>query len=125
MLVGRSRSRNQRGSGTVMTAAVVLVAALLTGLLAVIAGYLAALDRARGAADLVAVSAAIAQDQGRPGCQAAKEIAARNAVRLITCRIDGDSIDFVASVKVALKVAGPRQLSAEVVAKAHAGKLSR
>lgn len=119
------RLQDQRGSGTALTAAVLLVAGLLTGLLLVVTGYLAALDKARGAADLVAVSAAIAQDQGRPGCQSAEVVAARNGVRLLSCRIHGDSIDFVASVKVELRVAGPSQLPNLVSAEAHAGRLSR
>lgn len=92
--------RRQRGSGTLLVAATVLVLAVIAGTLALISSYLAAAHAARGAADLVALSAAADQVRGREACSTARRLAQSNQVRLVSCRVTGDSLDFVVTVTV-------------------------
>lgn len=121
--VGR-RSGRERGSGTVLVAAVMLVLLLLAGLVAIVIGYVAALHTARGAADLVALSGAAERARGGDACVAARNVAAANRVSLVTCRARGDSLDYVVSVTVATTVDfGVPSLPRQVRASAHAGRL--
>lgn len=83
--------RSERGSGTVLALAfvlVLLVAGTAVGLLAQ-AGVLA--SRAAAAADLAALAAADAARGLAPGepCTVAAEVAARNDARISSCRIEG------------------------------------
>ena len=121
---GCGRRTGERGSGTVLVAAVVLVLMAVTAALLVIGGYLLAADRARGAADLVAVSAAAEQAGGGHGCRSAARLAERNGVGLVRCEVTGDSLDFVVSVTVrqAVRVRLPL-LPNGVPATSHAGRL--
>jgi secretion/DNA translocation related TadE-like protein len=66
----------------------------------VVGSYLVAADHARGAADLVAISAAASLAQRGDGCRAAAGVAGRNGVSLARCAVRGDSLDFVVSVTV-------------------------
>ena len=123
MTSGRRR-RNQRGSGTVLVAAVVLVLMVVTAGLLAVAGYIAAAHHARAAADLAALSGASARAQGQDACRAAGAVAARNGVRLVGCRERGDSFDFVVTVTVEQQVSVPSPvLPGSVGASAHAGRL--
>ena len=67
----------------------------------VVASALMVVERVRGAADLVAVSAAAAQADGGDACVAASRIATANQVELRDCRTAGDLLDFVVTVTVA------------------------
>ena len=118
------RRTGERGSGTVLVAGVVLVLMAVTAALLVIGGYLIAADRARGAADLVAVSAAAEQAGGGHGCRSAERLAERNGVELVRCVVAGDSLDFVVSVTVRqpFRVRLPL-LPSGVPATSHAGRL--
>jgi len=121
---GRQRRGFERGSGTVLVAGVTLVLLLLTGLLAVVIGYLAAQNDARGAADLVALSAAAERVRGTDACLAAKATASANRVSVVSCRVVGDSLDFVVSVTVARTVDfDVAVLPRRVLASAKAGRL--
>jgi len=72
--------------------------------------------RAQSAADLAALAAAQALQQGDNGCAAADEVAAANGARLDRCRLD----DFDAIVTV--RVTGPALLGAPALrARARAG----
>ena len=123
-MTGRPRRRDERGSGTVLIAAVVLVLMAVTAGLLVVAGYVAAAHHARAAADLSALSAASARAGGQDACRAAAVAAARNEVRLTRCVERGDSLDFVVSVTVGQQVSAPSPLlPGSVEATAHAGKL--
>lgn len=118
------RHHGERGSGTVLVAAVVLVLMVVSAALLVVAGYVLAAHRARAAADLVALSGAAAVARGEDGCHAAAMAAAGNGVRLAHCRERGDSFDFVVSVTVVRAVLAPSAvLPGSVDATAHAGKL--
>lgn len=121
---GRRPRPGQRGSGTLLVAAVIVVLVALTGALGLVGRYLAAAHAARGAADLAALSAAAQRARGEAACPAADRIAAANGVRLTGCRVTGDSLDFVVSVTVRQPV--PALLPAlpeGVAATAHAGRL--
>jgi secretion/DNA translocation related TadE-like protein len=113
---------DERGSGTMLMVGVlgVLLALGTTAIWA--AGYLAAAHRARAAADLAALSAAVAVEAGADGCAVARRVAADNRTRLSVCNRVGDQVDFVVSVEVARPVrTGVPGLPAEVTAVAHAG----
>lgn len=120
---GRPNS-GERGSGTVLVAGVVCVLMAITAAILVVGGYLVAADRARGAADLVAVSAAAEQAGLGEGCRVATRIAQLNGVELVRCIVAGDSLDFVVSATVRQPVRVRLPLLPDgVLATAHAGRL--
>ena len=91
----------ERGSGSLMMAGGVVLLAV-AGVVAVGVGSgLAGVQRVREAADLVALSAAAANADGRDACAAAARIAAANQVELRGCETAGDLLDFVVTVTVA------------------------
>lgn len=114
----------ERGSGTALVAGVVFVLTAVTAAILVVNGYLLAADRASGAADLVAVSAAAEQAGLGAGCRVAAGVARRNGVELVRCVVDGDSLDFVVSVTVRQPVRVRLPLLPDgVLATSHAGRL--
>lgn len=122
---GRCRvARGQRGSGTLLIAAVVLMVAALAGVGLVLAGYVAAQHAAAGAADLSALSGAAAQVGGTDACAAAGRVARANGVVLKACTVSGDSFDFVVRTTVTRQLRAPPGLPATVTASAEAGRLS-
>ena len=60
---------DQRGSGTVLAAGMVVLLMAVAAAILVVGGYLVAADHARGAADLVAISAAAKVAQRGDGCR--------------------------------------------------------
>jgi secretion/DNA translocation related TadE-like protein len=86
------------------------------------ATYLTAIHHARGAADLAALSGAVAIQSGADGCSVASRVARDNHTTAVSCDQVGDSIEFVISVRVAravrLDVPG---LPTKITALAHAG----
>ena len=113
---------DRRGSGTLLMAGVmgVVGAAALAAML--LAGYLVAGHRARGAADLAALSGAAAYQQGADPCVQARRTAAADRARMTRCDRVGDTVDFVVSVTVVVD-ADPRVpgLPRTVPARANAG----
>jgi secretion/DNA translocation related TadE-like protein len=96
---------------------------MLLGYMAmIICGYAIAAHRARGAADLAALSGATAATQGGDACDAARRNARAHLARVASCERVGDQIDFVVSVtaSVAVTVRMPG-LPHRVNAVAHAG----
>jgi secretion/DNA translocation related TadE-like protein len=90
----------------------------------VVAGYLVGHHRARAAADLAALSGAVAHAGGENACDQARRIAPQNGARVINCTQVGDDIDFVVTVRTAVPVRSrlpglPRTVEAE----AHAGRV--
>jgi secretion/DNA translocation related TadE-like protein len=113
---------DERGSGTMLMIGLlgILLAFGTTAIWA--AGYLAAAHQARAAADLAALSAAVAIEAGADGCAVAGRVAVDNGIRLSVCDLVGDQVDFVVSVEVVRPVrTGVPGLPAEVTAVAHAG----
>jgi secretion/DNA translocation related TadE-like protein len=116
--------RDQRGSGTVLMAAVMAVVVALGAVATVVAGYLAGHHRARSAADLAALTGAAAYAQRQDACAEARRTARRNGARVTHCEQVGDQVDFVITVRVVVQVRVrspglPRRVEAE----AHAGRV--
>lgn len=100
-----SGGRDQRGAGTLLTVGVMAVAVLIAAGLVIAAVYLGAAHRARGAADLAALSAASRVPGGGDVCGAAERIAARNGAEVETCTTSGDQVEWVVHVRVRKPVA--------------------
>ena len=121
--VGRGsdeRGSDERGSATVLALGLVGVLAFATVLVAALGGVLADQRRVASAADLAALAAAGALQDGADPCAAARSSAGRNGARLVSCLVD----DEVVTVRV-LREAGPvlgRRL--EVSSRARAGPVS-
>jgi len=117
-------SRDQRGSGTVLMAAIMSVVVTLGAAATVVAGYLVSHHQARSAADLAALSGAAAYASGADACDQARRTARRNGATATRCDQVGDPVDFVVTVRVVVGVRVrspglPRQVDAE----AHAGRV--
>ena len=89
-----------RGSGTVLTACIILgtVAATFIALWSV--GWLNSFHRAGRIADLAAVAGAQAVAAGDEGCAAAGATARRNGGEVTVCRMRGEAPSFVLLVEV-------------------------
>ena len=116
----------ERGVASMMMAGVMGVVVTMSCAAMVICGYLLGYHRARAAADLAALSGAVAYQQGRDGCAEARRLAAANGAGLAGCDEVGDQVDFVitarVTVVVGLRVPGlPRTITAE----AHAGPVGQ
>ena len=121
-MTGRVRRGDQRGSASVLVAAVMGVVVVLTGVALLVAGYEVAQHRARAAADLAAVSGAVAFAAGRDACDQARRTARDNDATVLSCSTVGDPVEYVVSVRVALPVRSRvRGLPTRVVGEAHAG----
>lgn len=112
------RQRDQRGSGSMLILCVVVVLALVGLVMAWQGSWLASGARARSVADLVAITAAQAQQQGRAACEVAEEVAARNAARLTECAVTTGWGEFVVDVTIEVRLVpvvggGPEVTSAE------------
>jgi secretion/DNA translocation related TadE-like protein len=89
-----------RGSGTLLTLAVVIFLLSLIAAVGVFGRYIVVRHRAAAAADLAALAGAQAYGTGKDGCAMAKAVAARNGQQLAECSVAGDRTDFVVSVRV-------------------------
>lgn len=118
----RKTCRGERGSGTLLMVGVMSVVGIFFGVALLVSGYLLAAHRARGAADLAALSGAGAYQQGRDPCEQAARTARANAARITGCDQVGDPVDFVVSVSIAVDVrTRVPGLPRTVPARAHAG----
>ncbi len=100
-----SRTRHsQRGSGTMMILAVMIVITMVAVVGAWFAGWLASGARARAAADLVAIAAAQAQSEGRSACPVAQEAAAANQAELTACEVTTGWGEFIVDVAVEVEL---------------------
>jgi secretion/DNA translocation related TadE-like protein len=117
-----AHSTDQLGSGSILMIGVMGALSLFGLGVMCMATYLAAVHHVRGAADLAALSGAVAVQAGEDGCEAATRMAHANETSLLTCDRVGDAVDFVISVRVAgrvgLNVPG---LPAKIIGFAHAG----
>lgn len=109
----------ERGSGTLMMTVAVVLLAVGAAVVVGVGGALASIQQTQSAGDLVAVSAAAAQAEGKDACVAAGEIARANRVELSSCRTAGDLLDFVVTVTVAAPDSLPGRLG--FTARSHAG----
>ncbi len=90
----------QRGMGTMLVMAVVLVLMMLSGAIGAGGKYLIAGHRAQAAADLAALAGAQSYGTGGDGCGLAKAYGRKNHHTVSRCRVVGDASDFVLTVKV-------------------------
>lgn len=95
---------DQRGGGSVLTIAVVMVLAVVGMVGAWQAGWLSSGARARSVADLVALAAADAQQSGRPACEVAQQAATDNQAELESCEVTTGWGEFVVDVAVAVRL---------------------
>jgi secretion/DNA translocation related TadE-like protein len=113
---------SERGSATALMIGIMGVVMALSSAALVIAGYALGFHQARAAADLSALSAAAAFQQGREPCAQAALTAKQNGARVDRCSQVGDAVDFVVTVRVSV-VARTRipNMPRTVAAEAHAG----
>ena len=112
---------DERGAASILMIGLMAVVVMLGSAAIVIAGYLEAHHRARAAADLAALSGAVAYQQGHDPCAQADRTARGNGATARDCDQVGDQIDFVVTVRVAvfirLRIPGlPRTAEAEAYA---------
>lgn len=108
-----------------MMAGMMAVVVVLCGAGMVVSGYVVAYHRARAAADLTALSAAVGYQRGDPPCVEARRLAVRNGAQLAHCEQVGDEVDFIITVSVTITIARPLPgLPGRVRAEAHAGPVS-
>lgn len=101
-LGGSSRRpvRSERGSGTVLTAIIVMFVVGATFVGVWIVGWLVSIQRAGRAADLASLAGASAHVHGKDECAAARAIARENGGEVTSCEVTGDARDFVVRVEV-------------------------
>lgn len=90
----------ERGMGTMMIMAVVLLLMMLAGMIGIGGQYLVAKHRAQRAADLAALAGAQSLGSGKNGCVQARTYAKKNDRRVADCKIAGDTGDFVLTIRV-------------------------
>ncbi|NMN00578.1 TadE-like protein [Bifidobacterium sp. DSM 109958] len=114
--IGRGLRRADRGSGTVLGAALIMVAAVLLCIVAAVGQVMACRLRAQGAADVAALAVASARYEGRDGpCAEAERIVAAHGFRLDGCLLDGADAQVTVSADTGVPLAGA------VTARARAG----
>jgi secretion/DNA translocation related TadE-like protein len=94
--------QNERGSGTVLTATVVLVLVMVAAAVFTLASWVACLHQARSAADLAALAGAEAYQTGRSACTAATVSATANHTTATACQVRESGVDFVVQVSVSV-----------------------
>lgn len=92
--------RDERGTGTVLTAGACVGLLTVAWMASVLVGWLGQVSSTADAADLAALAAAGARTQGADTCGAAREAAERNGAELVGCRVQGDQSAFVVEVSV-------------------------
>lgn len=108
----------ERGSATVLAAALVALAAVLAVLVAGLASAVVARHRAASAADLAALAAASALSGSLDGpCATAEVVAERNGARVSRCSVVATSVD----VSVEVRPAGVAGHLGDAVGRARAG----
>lgn len=94
----------QRGGGSALTLGVVIIVLLLGFVGATQVGWLSSGARARSVADLVAIAAAQAQQDGQPACEAAEQAAEANNAALSSCELTTGWGEFIVDVSVTVGV---------------------
>jgi secretion/DNA translocation related TadE-like protein len=91
-LLRGQRRRSERGSGTVLAAALGMVLILATSIVLLLAQSAVLASKAAAAADLAALAGADALRGVSPGepCAVAAAVAARHDARLVSCTEGGD-----------------------------------
>lgn len=100
----RARRRDERGSVTVVAAAVMALVAVLTMGAADVGKALVARERAQAAADAAALAAAqeLVMPTGRAPTELATEYAARNGAELTSCACQAGTSEAIVEARVAV-----------------------
>ena len=94
------RLRSVRGSGTVLVLAGVGLLAMVAATVVVVGTAVVARHRAQSAADLAALAAAAhALDGEQAACSRAAAVARAGGAELVACRLTGDVVDVVTTVR--------------------------
>lgn len=104
---------SQRGVATVLALSWMLVITLMAWVGMLVAVATARQHKVDGAADLVAVSAAVVLQRGEDPCRVAADFARRNSVGLRDCRVDGDDVVVEVDDEVAFGFGLRRDLTGE------------
>ncbi|MDN6624350.1 MAG: flp pilus-assembly TadE/G-like family protein [Acidipropionibacterium jensenii] len=106
-MTARMDARHERGSGTVLVAAMGAVLVAVTWMMLCLVGWTTSAHRAADLADLAALAGARAQTGGGDGCAVARATATANGAISVECSLDATAVDFVVQVRVAVE-ARPR-----------------
>ncbi len=104
---------DERGAGTILTAAATVVVSIAGCLLILAGGLLIQLQQTQNAADLAALAGAAAQSQGQDACAAVRAAAQRNSVQVVSCQLLQAPGSFVVAVQVERRLQ-PNLLLSEV-----------
>lgn len=115
--------RSERGSATVLAAAIALVLVMAATAAVVVVAVVLASHRARSAADLAALAAASSEVLGGDACAAARANARSNSAELTSCHVVGDTSSFVVAVSVTAPTGLTSPLPVRAGADAHAGSV--
>lgn len=110
----------ERGSATVLAAALTMVVLAAAGSAAAWVGAVDARHRARVAADLAALAGAGALAQGGDGCGQAAALAAANGATARGCIVNGEALEVVVGLDARIPLLG-RDLPVTATARARAG----
>jgi secretion/DNA translocation related TadE-like protein len=100
----KASARDDRGSGTVLMMAVMLITAMVAVAGAILIAWFSGVHHARSAADLAALAGAQAYSTGHDACDAARSTATNNKATLTACSVDTNGYDFVVRVFVEVPV---------------------
>lgn len=93
---GRGRGGCDEGSGTLAGVALIAMTAVLAGVIASGGALLIAMAKARGVADVAAVSAAQTLMDGRDApCDAADLVAAEQGADVESCTVEGEDVQVM------------------------------
>lgn len=93
-----------RGSGTVLTVAVLMVLVVTAAVGVWMSGWIGCIHQARNAADLSAVAGAQAHQLGGDGCAVALATAQLNGAELSSCEVTIGAGEFIVDVQVELEL---------------------
>lgn len=124
----RNRVRDEQGSGTVVSVALVVIALILTGAILLWVAATDASMKAATAADLAALAAADTARGLRPGspCAVAQGLASANHAQLVQCEVESTgTVGITVSVPVSFQTLGITLYSATARARAGAPPLDQ
>lgn len=90
----------ERGAGTVLIMAVMLIAAMTAFISACLLAWVGCAHKARSVADLAALAASQAYANGQDACPVAKLTASSNGATMTACAVESNGVNFVVTVTV-------------------------
>ena len=108
----RERAHGERGAGSVLAVAMMGLLVTVTVATAGLGGVVATHRSAQSAADLAALAAATALQDGADACAQAAQVAARNRAELAGCEVTGWNVSVVVTAHSAPLPGGVLDLDA-------------